>query len=835
MKLLRSCVALTLCFALLGVLCLIQVSAEGWSYDPATGTFRSDDLGGGLLLAATYDASGRMTGVYFLDSENPETQVGTDFAQMKLFRTSTDFVPVSEMETLRREADLRIALITDGGIVRDGAFNQAAFEAAEAWSAANGGSFSAIVPESDGGFATDEQLTAAIDGAVGEGRNVLILPGFSFAGAIAARIAQYPDVFFIGLDISEADLYDAGLETLPGNLWCAVYQEEISGFLAGWAAVKLGYHKLGFLGGMAMPAVTRYGYGFVLGADAAAADAGLSDVEISYAYANQFWGDARITAAMEEWYAGGVEAVFPCGGGLYTSVCEAAAKTGGKVIGVDVDQAGMIDSQYGEGLTLTSAMKGLGTTVTAVLDSLHCGTFQGGRAVTLGVGDGTQEGSFVCLPDSTQWNEDFTKTDYAALLGRIAAGELSVAVDTEEAPSGLASTATVRERRLPDPSDSIHRVTVWVPKYITDLYRRQIANFNDTNTNGLFFIADVQAVDEYTVEERFRQSVQDGADLYQAHADTVPRLVKYGALSKPNDADTALITQRFASGGIVRTGGAIYTYPLAADNGYFLYYDRSVIPDADAASLEAILADCEAAGRSFDFEAQTSAWYLVSWFFGTGCVSEWENEIVEDGRVVFTSVHDTFDSPEGLIAAKGLKKLLSSPAHVNASIASSLGSGAAAVVSGSWDYPGALDALGDRLGVAELPCFEVDGTNYHLGSFSGGRQLCVRPQDAQPEREAALHLLAQYLTNRDCEAERYYDRGWLPANLEAMQLPEIQSHPANAALAAQNAYATPQGSIHGSWWDIAASLAAEIGAAEDEAGIIQALHNYSARLQALFS
>ena len=164
------------------------------------------------------------------------------------------------------------------------------------------------------------------------------------------------DTTFIALDVGAGDLGEDYV--VPANLYCAVYQEELCGYMAGYTAVKLGYTKLGFLGGMAVPAVVRYGYGYVQGVDAAAKELDIT-VDLKYAYGNQFSGDADITAAMDTWYQGGTEIVFACGGGIYTSAAEAAAKVGGKVIGVDVDQKGIIDGSYGEGMTVTSAMKGL--------------------------------------------------------------------------------------------------------------------------------------------------------------------------------------------------------------------------------------------------------------------------------------------------------------------------------------------------------------------------------------------------------------------------------------------------------------------------------------------
>ena len=168
--------------------------------------------------------------------------------------------------------------------------------------------FTYYKPEGD---STAERV-AMIDKAVADGYNVVVMPGYAFAEAITETAETYPEVKFVALDVSEFDLEgetsDFNNETYP-NVFSAVYQEELPGYMAGYAAVKMGFTKLGFLGGMAVPAVIRYGYGFVQGADAAAKETGAS-VELNYAYGNQFYGDADITAAMDTWYQGGTEVVF---------------------------------------------------------------------------------------------------------------------------------------------------------------------------------------------------------------------------------------------------------------------------------------------------------------------------------------------------------------------------------------------------------------------------------------------------------------------------------------------------------------------------------------------
>ena len=283
-----------------------------------------------------------------------------------------------------------------------------------------------------------------IESAIDQGYNVVVMPGFAFAKAIEATATTYPDVTFIALDVSAGD-FSAGYE-LPSNLYSAVYQEELCGYMAGYAAVKLGYTKLGFLGGMAVPAVVRYGYGFVQGCDAAAAELGLTDVEVKYAYGNQFFGDADITAAMDTWYQAGTQVVFACGGGIYSSAAEAAQKVeGGKVIGVDVDQAASIDSQYGEGMTVTSAMKGLAATVNTMLTVVKEGKFAeyGGKIDNLGLVSDNPEENYVQIAPSTQFSDSFTQEDYAALVKAMHAGTVTVDNDITKAAADFATVINV--------------------------------------------------------------------------------------------------------------------------------------------------------------------------------------------------------------------------------------------------------------------------------------------------------------------------------------------------------------------------------------------------------
>ena len=339
--------------------------------------------------------------------------------------------------------DMRVAMVTDVGTITDQSFNQTTYEAAKAYCEANGVDFTYYQPASD----TDADRIAMIDKAVDEGYNVLLMPGYKFAAAIVATVNEYDDVLFVALDVSEFDLQDANGTAedfsweYPSNLYCAVYQEELCGFMAGYAAVKLGYKHLGFLGGMAVPAVIRYGFGFVQGANQAAAELEIADqVTVEYVYGNQFYGDADITAYMDTWYQSlGVEVVFACGGGIYTSAAEAAQKVGGKVIGVDVDQAPTIDAAYGEGMTVTSAMKGLGATVETLLTEIAAGNFAnyGGKVETLGLVGTDPAANYVQIAPapSTQFADSFTEGDYNALVAAMFAGDVTVSNAIDALPA----------------------------------------------------------------------------------------------------------------------------------------------------------------------------------------------------------------------------------------------------------------------------------------------------------------------------------------------------------------------------------------------------------------
>ena len=335
------------------------------------------------------------------------------------------------------EKIVKVALTCDTGTIDDESFNQACWTAVSSYM---GDDCQYYIPEAD---ASDEDRETMIRQAVNDGADVIVCVGYLYGASLAWAADQYPDVKFIAVDVTQGDI---GTDSIPANCYCITFKEEQAGYLAGYAITKDGKNKLGFLGGMAVPAVIRYGYGFVQGADAAAQELG-QNIEINYFYGGQFYGDANITSRMEGWYSNGTQVVFACGGGIYTSAVEAALKNNGYVIGVDVDQNyiganGVADGTYAYNPFITSAMKGLSAAVETALTDIEGGEWSE-IAATNG-NFGLEDGDYIGLPtDDDSWNfESFTKDEYEAVKAKIASGEITVDNSSDDATKPTVSEFT---------------------------------------------------------------------------------------------------------------------------------------------------------------------------------------------------------------------------------------------------------------------------------------------------------------------------------------------------------------------------------------------------------
>ena len=335
------------------------------------------------------------------------------------------------------EKIVKVALTCDTGTIDDESFNQSCWEAVTSYM---GDDCQYYLPPQE---ASDEDRETMIRTAVNEGADVIVCVGYLYGASLAWAADQYPNVKFIAVDVTQGDI---GTDTIPANCYCITFKEEQAGYLAGYAIAKDGKTKLGFLGGMAVPAVIRYGYGFVQGADAAAQELG-QNIEINYFYGGQFYGDANITSRMEGWYSNGTQVVFACGGGIYTSAVEAALKNNGYVIGVDVDQNyiganGVADGTYAYNPFITSAMKGLSEAVNTALADIEAGSW---ADIAASNGNfGLEDGDYIGLPTADDsWNfETFTTEEYEEVKDKIKNGEITVDNSSDDATKPTVSEFT---------------------------------------------------------------------------------------------------------------------------------------------------------------------------------------------------------------------------------------------------------------------------------------------------------------------------------------------------------------------------------------------------------
>ena len=373
-----------------------------------------------------------------------------------------------------------------------------------------------------------------------------------------------------------------------------------------------------------------------------------------------------------------------------------------------------------------------------------------------------------------------------------------------------------------DDLSGTYNITMWVSEMagVADQFKEQIQAFMAANP-GIVINAKIEGVTEADTGSKVIADVATAPDIYCFAQDQLARLVQASALLAPgkNAAANIIANNDKGSVGAASVGGTLYAYPMTSDNGYYMYYDTSIISEEDAESLESLIAACEKNNKKFRF-ALENAWYTASFFFATGCHSNWTTN--EAGE--FVSCDDTFASANGLIAMKGMEKLAKSPAYdSNADEFVDAG----VIVTGIWNADAADKHFGENLGVTDLPSFTVDGKTYHLGSYSGNKLMGVKPQ-TDAKKAAVLSQLAQYLTGEACQKQRFDTFQWGPSNLAVQASDAVQANASLAALAKQNAYATAQGNIAGVFWDTAKLLGAVAKNATSEAELQKGLDDYKA-------
>ncbi|MBR1821360.1 MAG: extracellular solute-binding protein [Clostridia bacterium] len=360
---------------------------------------------------------------------------------------------------------------------------------------------------------------------------------------------------------------------------------------------------------------------------------------------------------------------------------------------------------------------------------------------------------------------------------------------------------------------------VWVAEAAVDFTNEQVEAFKAANPEYADLTVNVEPVGEGDAAGKVITDVESAADIFGFAQDQLARMVAAGALIDVEPGNAEIVAAENDAGAVaaVTLGDTMYAYPMTSDNGYFLYYDKSVV--TDPTDLDAILADCEAAGKSFYMEIN-SGWYQTAFFFGAGCTLTYD--VDDEGNINQCNVD--YASDAGLAALKSMIKLAKSPAFVNGSSISAA-TNVGAIVDGTWDATAAQELFGENYAAAKLPT--VDG--YQLSGFGGFKMLGVKPQEDEAKL-TACDALAAYLTSGEVQLARYEALGWGPSNLEAQQSEAVQSDIALSALAEQLAFTIPQGQYPGDYWSLATGLGDKILAKDyddaDDAALMDALTEF---------
>lgn len=385
--------------------------------------------------------------------------------------------------------------------------------------------------------------------------------------------------------------------------------------------------------------------------------------------------------------------------------------------------------------------------------------------------------------------------------------------------------------------DSGMKIKVWVSETegVSDLFKQQIKEF--ARDNNVKIKPTIQGVSEGQAAAEMLKDVDAGADIFCFAQDQLARLVQGGAIGQLGQAASQFVRENNDAGSVAAVtfgteeDAKLYAYPMTSDNGIFMYYDKSVVSEEQAKTLEGIIAACSAAGKKISWKLN-DIWHSAGFFFGAGCTSVWETD--DDGN--FVSVADDFKSDKGFAAASAMRTLLNSTAYngsYNGAADFDAATPSAVVISGTWDKTTAKSILGDNFAATKLPTYTVNGTTYQTGSFSGFKLMGVKPQ-TDPERAAVLNKLAQYLTGAKCSEERFDSFGWGPSNLTVQAMDKIQQDETLAAFFAQSPYSIPQGNIHGDWWSIGNAIATNLQGTTGDQAIWDALTTYDDAIHAVF-
>ena len=374
----------------------------------------------------------------------------------------------------------------------------------------------------------------------------------------------------------------------------------------------------------------------------------------------------------------------------------------------------------------------------------------------------------------------------------------------------LLSLAAACDAGTPAPGESrpvreTVELTVWGGEEDEALLEQIFASFREHYAGQADFRITYQSQSESNCKDVLLGDLEAGADVFAFADDQVAALAAAGGLD-PIEDDAAIRSASLpAAVEAASVEGALYAYPLTADNGYFLYYNKAYFTDEDVQSLDRMLEAAEQAGKLVAMD-WSSAWYVYAFFGNTGL----EVGLNEDGLTNYCTWNSTDNPIRGTDVARSMLDIASSPAFSNRTDQEFLegvrDGTVAAGVSGVWNAVALQEAWGSNLGAAKLPAFTCGGRQVQMASFSGFKLIGVNAYSQHPDWAARL---AEWITSEENQRLRFELRSQGPANISVANSAQVQSSPAIAALLEQSNYSQIQ-RVGGKFWDPVTEFAASM-------------------------
>ena len=361
------------------------------------------------------------------------------------------------------------------------------------------------------------------------------------------------------------------------------------------------------------------------------------------------------------------------------------------------------------------------------------------------------------------------------------------------------------------------KLTVWGAEEDAALLQEIFTSFQSHYAGQASFQITFQSQSESNCKDTLLGDLEGGADVFAFADDQVSALAAAGGLDPVESADEIRASSLSAAVEAASVNGTLYAYPLTADNGYFLYYNKAYFSEEDVQSLDRILAAAENAGRLVSMD-WSSAWYVYSFFGNTGL----EVGLNDDGLTNYCTWNSADGSITGVDVAQAMLSIATSPAFSNRTDTEFLegvrNGTIIAGISGVWNAVAIQDVWGDDAGAAKLPTYTCKGEQVQMASFSGCKLIGVNAYSKHPEWAARL---AEWITSEENQRLRFQLRGQGPANTSAAASPEVQASPAIAALLAQSEFSQLQ-RVGGKFWDPVSEFAGSCALGNPSGASLQA-------------